>query len=191
VNFRQTNRNYRGLESVVTSRASDPILAVRWLDNLYSEENYILMNFGVENQSWYFGESGERYFTELITHNPHMNVAEAMSAFLVHSGPMRRIWWREEAMYTPDELGAEAIWWTAADDYVIPATITFTPEEGTRNASLMTDIETYILEMSLNFITGRESLDNFGAFQEQLRAMNIEEAIAIRQAALDRFYARE
>jgi hypothetical protein len=54
----------------------------------------------------------------------------------------------------------------------------------------MSDIETYVLEKSLAFITGAESLDNLDAFQAQIRSMNIDEATAMKQASLDRYYNR-
>ena len=54
----------------------------------------------------------------------------------------------------------------------------------------MTDINTYRTEMTYKFITGQESLDNFDAFVEQIKSQDIEDAIEIQQAALDRYNAR-
>jgi putative aldouronate transport system substrate-binding protein len=44
--------------------------------------------------------------------------------------------------------------------------------------------------MTYKFITGQESLDNFDAFVEQIKSQDIEDAIEIQQAALDRYNAR-
>ena len=55
---------------------------------------------------------------------------------------------------------------------------------------IMTDINTYREEMTHKFITGQEPLDNFDAFVEQIRSQGIEEAIQIKQDALDRYLAR-
>ena len=54
----------------------------------------------------------------------------------------------------------------------------------------MTDINTYREEMTYKFITGQESLDNFDAFVEQIKSQGIEDAIQIKQDALDRYLAR-
>ena len=191
VNFRQSNRNFRGLHTVVTSSAADPVLAVRWLDNLYSEDNYILTNYGIEGQSYTITDDGEYLFTDLIMQNPTMNVGQAMNVYLIHSGPMRRMWWREAAGYTETELDCYNVWESATDKYVIPATTTFTADEGIIFSRIMSDVETYVLETMLAFITGTQSLDTFDAFQEQIKAMNIDEAINIRQASLDRFNNRK
>ena len=54
----------------------------------------------------------------------------------------------------------------------------------------MNDIETYIKEEQVKFITGTKSFDEFDAFIEQINKMNIARAIEIKQNALDRYNAR-
>lgn len=49
-----------------------------------------------------------------------------------------------------------------------------------------TDITTYIDEMQINFITGKESLDNFDAFRDKLRELGVEELTATYQEIYDR-----
>ena len=44
--------------------------------------------------------------------------------------------------------------------------------------------------MVMKFITGRESLDNWDAYIEQLKAMGVEDLIAVQQAAYERLQAR-
>ena len=56
--------------------------------------------------------------------------------------------------------------------------------------SIMTDIQTYLDEFKLKFILGTEPLENFPEFVENIRNMNIERAIEIRQAEYDRYLAR-
>ncbi|GIP15611.1 hypothetical protein J40TS1_12530 [Paenibacillus montaniterrae] len=63
-------------------------------------------------------------------------------------------------------------------------------EDSSRFASIMTDINTYKDEMILKFIMGAESLDNFDKFVETIKALGIEEAIQIQQAALERYNNR-
>ena len=65
-----------------------------------------------------------------------------------------------------------------------------TAEEAETLNRIMTDINTYREEMTYKFITGQEPLDNFDAFVEQIRSQGIEEAIQIKQDALDRYLAR-
>ena len=65
-----------------------------------------------------------------------------------------------------------------------------TAEETDELNRIMTDINTYREEMTYKFITGQESLDNFDAFVEQIKSQGIEDAIQIKQDALDRYLAR-
>ena len=44
--------------------------------------------------------------------------------------------------------------------------------------------------MTTKFILGTESLDGYDGFVETMKAMGVEDAIALYQAALDRWSAR-
>jgi len=55
----------------------------------------------------------------------------------------------------------------------------------------MSEINTYTDEMLLKFIMGNESLDKFDAYVERLKQMKIDDAIAIQQAALERYNQRQ
>ena len=65
-----------------------------------------------------------------------------------------------------------------------------TNEEVQEYNSIMTDIQTYLDEFKLKFILGTESLENFPQFVENIKNMNIDRAIEIRQAEYNRYLAR-
>ena len=54
----------------------------------------------------------------------------------------------------------------------------------------MNEINTYRDEMTLKFILGTESLDNFDKFVDTMNQMNLKRAIEIENSALDRYNAR-
>ena len=54
----------------------------------------------------------------------------------------------------------------------------------------MNEINTYRDEMTLKFIFGTESLDNFDTYVTNIKNMNLEEALDIENAALDRYNSR-
>jgi putative aldouronate transport system substrate-binding protein len=54
----------------------------------------------------------------------------------------------------------------------------------------MNDVKTYYDEMLNKFIMGVEPIDQFENFVETIKGMGIEEAVAIQQAALDRYNSR-
>ena len=72
---------------------------------------------------------------------------------------------------------------------MLPA-LSLTSDENIAYTDLYTPIKTYCVEMALKYIIGEESLDNFDAFLEELKAMGVEECQAIQQAAYDRYLAR-
>jgi putative aldouronate transport system substrate-binding protein len=69
--------------------------------------------------------------------------------------------------------------------------VTPTPDEGRRFGSLMGNITTYVDEMTAKFIAGKEPLSNFDKYLDTLKQLNVDEAVALRQAALDRYLKRK
>jgi putative aldouronate transport system substrate-binding protein len=55
----------------------------------------------------------------------------------------------------------------------------------------MGTLNTYIDEMTVKFITGKEPLANFDKYVAQLKALNVDEVVALRQKALERYNARK
>ena len=75
-------------------------------------------------------------------------------------------------------------------DYCLPR-ITLTDVESTENANIMPDIVTFVTENTVKFITGVKPLSEYDGFVSQIKNMNIQRAIEIQQAALDRYNARK
>ncbi|OMF22691.1 ABC transporter substrate-binding protein [Paenibacillus sp. FSL H8-0548] len=63
------------------------------------------------------------------------------------------------------------------------------PEEASIENQYMADITTYVDEMNLKFITGKENLDKFDAYLSSLKGMGIEEVLEGKQAQYDRYIA--
>jgi len=51
------------------------------------------------------------------------------------------------------------------------------------------DVETYLDEMTVNFLTGVYSIDDYESVIEEVNAMGLQELLAVRQAQYDRYYA--
>jgi putative aldouronate transport system substrate-binding protein len=100
-------------------------------------------------------------------------------------------WERELTGAAQSALDAiNTIWPSNADgDYCMP-NVTMTAEEGNEYSRIMGDVDTYASEMTTKFIIGAESLDKYDEFVRTLKNMGAEKAIALWQAALDRYYSR-
>ena len=65
-----------------------------------------------------------------------------------------------------------------------------TADEQEKDARIIADVKTYTDEMILKFITGKEPISNFDSFVQQVKSLKIDESLAIRQAAYERYMAR-
>ena len=82
------------------------------------------------------------------------------------------------------------VWASNTDGAYVMPPITMTSDEGSTYANIMSDIQTYVDEMTNRFIMGLEPMENYDAFVEQILSMDIEAAQEVQQAALDRYNNR-
>jgi putative aldouronate transport system substrate-binding protein len=206
LHFRQTNFYEKSRWGIVTTACKFPEEAVKWLNYGYTEEGFLLYNYGVEGISWNWerGDVPETdrvfypetllnknlfpKFTELMTNNPEsMNFWELVPRYKVHLGS----YLRDPMAYVIGQEVAEAMdtWNEAGNDYVMPP-VTMTDEENREFSYIMDSINTFYEEMQLKFIMGIEPISKFDSFVAQIKKMRIDEAIKIKQAALDRYNKR-
>lgn len=187
VRYRNVEQYNKGEATVITTACKYPERAVELLDYGYSEEGYMLFNYGVEGISYEMVD-GKPQWTEAVTNDPQgRNWPNIRDLYKVHLGP----YWRDWAAFpvTDFELECMEIWTIPKPELNLPI-LTRTAEENVRFGELWADINTYVNEMRIKFVTGEEPIENYDEFRNQLKAMGIEELIAINQAALDRYYSR-
>jgi putative aldouronate transport system substrate-binding protein len=161
--------------------------AVRWLDYWYSDEGILLRNYGIEGYSFKYDDKGQPQYTDLIKNNPDVPVATAMQAFCFTSGPG----YAYTIYETDDVKKGDDVWADFKPDWNMPSSISMTSDEASRYASIMADVNTFCEETVANMISGTISLDDYEkAFTDKLKSLNIDEAVSIQQAALDRYNAR-
>ncbi len=165
-------------------------LGIEFSVNAYTLEGDLLASYGFENETYEYVD-GKPQFTEFMYKNPDgLSLAEAYHYYAKLGGAGLYHWDREFAGMDQNDLDAMAAWQTENDGaYVLPPTA-MTADEASEYASIMNDIETYRSEMVIRFILGTEPIENYDDFVDTIKSMNIEKAIEIQQAALDRFNAR-
>lgn len=187
VHLRNRSWNNKGYDTAITTACKYPVEAVKWLDYCFSEEGYLLFNYGIEGVS-YVMVDGKPQFTDLLVNNPDgISYTEINWKYKTHVGTYLRDW--RAYPFTDIQYQAMEVWNRADYDYVIPP-VSLTPEESTSSASIMNEIYTYVNQMVLKFIVGNEPMENYDSFVEQIKKMNIDEAIKIYQNALDRYNKR-
>lgn len=177
----------------ITTSCKDVEAAARLMDYAYSEEGHMLFNFGIEGESYEMID-GYPTYTDKILNNPDgWSVAQSMSAYIRgnYNGPFVQDLRYIEQYYTIDtQKESNAVWGaTNAAAHKVPP-ITPTADESKEYATIMSEVETYRDEMTLKFIFGDESLDNFDQYVETLNSLGLERALEIQNAALERYYAR-
>ncbi len=184
---------YTGQNCVaITTACKDVERAARMLDWCYGEEGHLAMNFGIEGESYEMVD-GYPKFTDLIVNNPEgLTIAEALCDYSLGttSGPLvvdPRLF---EQYYTIDaQKEAAAIWKNNGAVHVKPP-YTMTAEENSEFSKLNGEMSTYVKEMTMKFILGTESLDNWDTYVENLKAMGLERAIELNQIAYERYLNR-
>lgn len=194
LHLRQINDKVGTSFWAVSKSCKDPDTAVKWMDYNFSPDGVALSNFGIKDKTYTVGSDGKPVYTEFIYKNPDgLSFGGAMAKYVKHpSGSMEYHWERELAGQPKDNLEAQTQWGKDNDgSYVIPAAVTLTSDEGTEFAQIMGDIDTYMSEMNIKFILGQEPLTKYDDYVKKIKSMNIDKAIKLEQAALDRYNARK
>ncbi len=192
LHVRQTSFEVGSSAWIITASCQDPVLAAKWCDYAYTVEGDLLASYGQEDLCWTYNADGKPEFTEYMYNNPDgLSLAEAYHYYAKLGGAGYYHWDREFAGMPQSDLDAMTTWKTDNDAaYVLPGTLSMTSDEASEYANIMNDIETYRSEMVVNFILGVEPIENYDAFVENIKAMNIDRALEIKQASYDRFNKR-
>lgn len=176
------------ISAVITTACENLELACKYWDYLFSDEGIILGNYGVEGVSFEYGDDGKPYYTEeALSYN---NITYTQLKYALHSQPVYTIWSRELSVLDEDQQAAEAIWGVVDAAYIMPRGVTLTEEEGFEHASLKSEMDTYVSENQVLFITGQKSFDEWDDFISTLKGLGVDRAVELQQGALDRYFAR-
>lgn len=194
--YRQASYPYRNSGAAITSSCKNIEAVAKFLDFFWSDEGDMLVNWGVENESYVFDESGTPVFTEALKNDPTgLSPTNAFAFWRRQNAPIamdHQTRLMSKGSYTtPESINALYTW--ELTNGTTPATlppVTLLPEETTVYASKMTEIETYANEMRIKFIMGETSLEAFDDYVKQIEAMGLTQVLQIQQAALDRYNAR-
>lgn len=184
--------------AAITPACKNPEAAVKWLDYLYGEDGYLLMNFGVEGES-YTMVDGKPVYTDLVMNNPDgLTVTEALAlqcrASNKSPGLKQAPEYLEQYYQFPQQQEGFKLWTKYADEYRkvnLPDGLCATQDESAELATLETDINTYVEEMAIKFVTGIESFDKFDDFVNTLhKQFNVDRYLEIQQSMYDRYLKR-
>ena len=166
--------------ATITSTCKNVDRVVEWLDYMYSAEGQMLLNMGIEG-THYTMQDGEPIFTDYILNNPDgLSPKQAVGTFTIAQGTMPSVLCFSETSQLDDAAVLEAKenciipFLEESNKYVIPGTLSFSSEKDAERRAAMADIETYVDEMVMKFITGREPIENWDTYVAKVKEMGIE-----------------
>jgi len=160
-------RAFVGKGAAITTATKYLDEVIKLLDFCYSEEGYVLLNWGIEGES-YVVENGKRKMTDLVMNNPDgIPPDQAMIRYAFPHSDAPAVCDHEARIFTnyalPQQKDASKIWASGNNALLMPL-ITPNAEESSRFANIMSEINTYTDEMLTKFVMGNESLDNLDKF---------------------------
>lgn len=188
------NNNVQSIGIGITTKCKNVVEAVKWIDFRYSQEGHMLLTYGIEGKS-YTMVNGLPVFTDEILKNPDgLSPTQALAKYSMGSwGTTRYHAWQAEKQLQsrPEQVDALNIWRVETKERNLPP-LTLTADEGTIFANIMNEVHTFVSQTETELIMGIKPIETFDyeAYVETLKKMNIEEAIKIQQAALDRYNKR-
>ncbi len=167
----------------VSSESENAELAVKFLDYAMSETSQELYVWGIEGESYTKDGDGTKAFTEKASDSMWLQALGINPPCLPS----------QQSVEATDVLLPQ--WHVDVDKSIEPFMrdpwpfIYSTSDESSVISQYLVDITTYVTEMNFGFITGTTSIDDFDDYLKNLKSMNIDELIKIKQAQYDRFSA--
>lgn len=180
---------------MITSANQYPEETIKWVDFFYSPEGSMFGYFGEEDVTYNLDENGNPvYIDEILNYEGGAQLGAFQWVDNVYGGCYPFIEPPIEKRLAARGTNLEDFNGMAADAHLpfMPEEIwpAFppTPEESEEISALLTDINAYIEEMRVKFITGEMSLDSdWDTYVETLNKMGLERYIEIKQQQYERY----
>lgn len=167
----------------------------QWCNFGYTEEGSRVWQYGRPGVTYELNDAGEPVYTDYIAANPKgapLGISEI--AFLAcGAGPYVSVADRMYPYYQDFVVDAFTLWKESTDydnSYWLPYNLSLMAEDSTEFNTLMSDISTLMDESIPQFMTGSKSMDEFDAFVEQIKAMDIQSCIDMYQRAYDNYMSK-
>ncbi len=175
--------------AAITTDCENPELAVKFLDQLYTDEGMILCNFGTEGKTYNLDENGLPVYTDLVANNEAGTITDMLCAY---AAP---ILWPFVGVLGRDDVSTASVMaevWDTNNDYTysFPGGATLNADELEVYSDLYPEIKSYVEEMTVKFIMGLEPMENFDNFLSTLESLGVQDVVAAYQSAYDRYVSR-
>lgn len=177
----------KGMAIATTNKNVEKSLEI--IDFLYGDEGSVLLNWGIEGETYTKGENGYEFTDYVMNNSENKSPVEAITAYALTQYPL--------AMFNSDafialntafdeQRAAMELWNQANLDRIMP-TFTISPEEQSKITKVMDDIYMYRNEWTHKLIMGVEPIDKWDEIAAKIKDMGIDQAISVYQAAYERY----
>jgi putative aldouronate transport system substrate-binding protein len=180
-----------GGEAAITTACKNVKEAVQWLDYAYSYDGHLLFNFGVEGLS-YTWVNGFPKYTDIVTKNPQYSLTVAMARYFRsnYNGPfVQDLRYIQQYLAYPEQVKAVETWSLPTHEKQMPP-VSVTADESKKYAAIMQNVNTLFEESFSKTVIGQSPVADWDKVVAQLKQLGIADAIAVQQAALDRYNKR-
>lgn len=179
--------------TAVTTACHDIEGAIKFLDYFYSDDMFLLANYGIEDVTYTLDENGDPQYTDLFLNDAENNWTSKSNYYALWGTVGYLYAWDAQKIGMADAvLYAYDLWnQNYVDERTLP-TLSMTAEEVEACNSRYVDIATYVAESVVKFISGMEPLteESYAAYVSNIEDMGIDECVEIYQAAYDRYMQR-
>lgn len=173
-------------DTVISKSCKKPEVAMKFLDYLWSDEGRIYTTFGVEGDT-YTMVDGKPKFTDKVIKNPDGLTADDV---LRSVGALPNITniqdYASVIVQTKPAVVAEAVEKTKEAIRMFDLFMVVRPTAEESQVLNNNDLQTYINEMIVKFITGSEPIANYDKFSAKLKEMGIEKLMSAKKSMNDR-----
>nr|WP_241865044.1 extracellular solute-binding protein [Lacticaseibacillus kribbianus] len=178
---------------VITKDAKDPKKLLRWVDYFYSKEGSEFAFYGKEGVTYKLNDKGQKVYVDKILKNPKGpqlgayqyvdNVYAGFFPYLEQSDANKQIaYGRQPEQFTDDPLNH-------LPKQILPS-LQATPDESAKLSIIQTDLDNYVSQARVKFVTGKWSLDkNWSAYITQLKKIGLDQWLKIRRDQYKRYTA--
>jgi len=206
----QASRGFNPAYAHITDNCKDPVLAFRWLEGMYSDEATMTLQLGIKGEMRDDPDPGAvginrkpALWKDILTEKPNPPAENPYYAPMLLGN-----------RYSDLRLGQQADWdnpntpfeqepklyqetlekyypYRPADGEYLPININHTAVEATEVGRLTSQINTFVQENIVAFITGNKSLDrDWNAYVAEFKRLELPLYLQIKQTAYDRQYGR-
>lgn len=190
--WRNTDASANGM--VITKNNKYPKETAIWADYWYSEwgRTYV---YGVENVTYTVDSSGQPRWTDYVVKNAEGKTSNQVRGSVTFG---RNAWpcvfqpWTLTGSTLPQDIEDGRVKYRKEELLVnpLPQGLSFSTSDNDLISSKMNDINTYVDEMFVKFVTGKEPLANWDAYVKEVNDMGMPQLLEIYNKSYEKWMTR-